>query len=600
MKSIQKKLLIYISLVSVFPIIILGTVSYYVSSNALEKKINESSMSRLHQIVKNLENKNTKVENFLNMLSASSEIGNILRNYDQNTKPVDYYLAANKFRQTFLSFFYNDKSIDSGFILSNKGFTYEYNCYIEKNKSLKLLDWYDKTTENKVDNTWVSYIEKPNDIIKSFTKADDIILVGTNVRDINYASDLSVLGIACIFLNKSFFSSIYEGVDELPDTNTVIIDDKGNIVITSDKAAFYSQLDNISGYSFAKTVLENNKGLFRCQVNKSDLVVSYMTLNTNGWKVLQVTPYSYYIREITSIGWISILLAAICLCIIYLLAFFVSKSISRPLLNIVKMMDKVTNGDFQVTVPVTRNDEIGIICAGFNNMVKSIGELFSALKEEEREKRKAEIMKLQYQINPHFLYNTLASIRLMASLIKADEIARIIKILSRLLRNTISKADQLTTIYEEFANAMDYIEIQQIRYDNKIFVEKDIEKEILPLKIKGMLLQPILENSIMHGLAEKLNNGSKAAYLKISGYKKQNNIYFEVFDNGKGMTPEQIKNVFEKNDSLEGQIGVKNIHNRIRLLYGDEYGASIESVRGEWTKVVLSLPYENEEVDKYV
>ena len=226
-------------------------------------------------------------------------------------------------------------------------------------------------------------------------------------------------------------------------------------------------------------------------------------------------------------------------------------------------------------------------------MSQDLKKLFAAVIEEEKKKRNAEIRALQYKINPHFLYNTLASIRFLALKQNSNEVSDIILLLGKLLKNTISKDSFLIPVCEEIQNIKDYLSIEQLCYDNRIKIGYNIDDSVLSYKLPLMLLEPIVENAIMHGLNERINN-NQAPEILISAFEQNDYICFEVRDNGIGMTKEQIDNIlYDQADESKYRgvhIGIKNTYNRIISHFGNRYGITITSEPGSYTIVKLKLP----------
>lgn len=209
------------------------------------------------------------------------------------------------------------------------------------------------------------------------------------------------------------------------------------------------------------------------------------------------------------------------------------------------------------------------------------------------EKRKAQLQALQFQINPHFLYNTIGSVRLLALKNGDEDVAQSLRVLGRLLRNTTSNTDQLVTVEEEVGNLEDYLRLLQVRYKNRIKVSLQIDDRVRPALIPLMLLQPLVENSVLHGLNNRLNRDDGDGSLIIRGAATGGILQFDVTDNGEGMTEAQIREAMacpSLSVAKRGHIGIRNIHDRIVYNFGTEFGLTIQSKMGRYTKVTLRLP----------
>ena len=295
--------------------------------------------------------------------------------------------------------------------------------------------------------------------------------------------------------------------------------------------------------------------------------------------------------------------------LILILVIFVSllsaRKLTQPIIQIAESIRRMGDGDYPVSLTpsaeIDEEDELSIIQNGFNRMAVRIHALYDESLKKEKEKRTAQFRALQYQINPHFLYNTLGTLRMTAAVQGYQDMADNIHSLSRLLRNTISKSDSFILVSEEMDIMDDYINIIQIRYKNRLNVRFSISESILDLFIPALLLQPLLENAVLHGLSEKLNSEADSAELLIEGNLSTDQLVLSVFDNGRGIPRERAEKllslnvVAEKNGAV--QIGLKNIHDRIQLLFGEGFGVGIQSESGVFTRVSMYLPIIREESD---
>ncbi|HEY8464017.1 MAG TPA: sensor histidine kinase [Bacillota bacterium] len=291
--------------------------------------------------------------------------------------------------------------------------------------------------------------------------------------------------------------------------------------------------------------------------------------------------------KLISVVTVGISIIAFILCIILSIVF--TKKIIRPIQLIVKAMQKVEAGEFDVRVEVDSKDEIGFMANRFNDMIKNIDELFQTNLEKQDRLRLAELQALQAQINPHFLYNTLDSIKWLAKLNGIKEIEVIVIQLGKLLKNSINNQNEMTTIRESLEIIDSYLTIQTIRYSGRFEVTKEIDPNILDCYIPRLIIQPIIENAIIHGIARKIGPGKLDIKITQAGA----DIVIEVTDDGVGIeTPrlQQIQAELESDQRKNQNIGIYNVNRRLKLAYGERYGVSIDSDPAKGTKVRLVLP----------
>lgn len=272
------------------------------------------------------------------------------------------------------------------------------------------------------------------------------------------------------------------------------------------------------------------------------------------------------------------------------ISMVVSNKITLGLQCLISDMKKVGGGSMTNLKRLETDDEIGQLSENFLNMIAQIQQLMQNIKNNEKQKREMEIKVLRAQVSPHFLYNSLNTINYLALLQKAENIQLLTSSLIELLHGTVEIDDRLVTVSDEISYVKSYINIQQYRYPHKIHVDFQISPEACRLRVPRMILQPIVENALIHGLG----NGKIDSAIRIKVYIEGNTLYFCVTDNGIGMTPERIKQVMENKDNqnkmrLSG-IGIGNVDSRVKMQMGEKYGISIYSQAGVFTTVEIKLP----------
>ncbi len=283
-------------------------------------------------------------------------------------------------------------------------------------------------------------------------------------------------------------------------------------------------------------------------------------------------------------------LASLAICLV--MALLIARSISRPVREMVACMKRVEDGDLSARVDFRRGDELGMLGNSFNSMVGRIKGLLDNVIEKQRRVRNSEIKALKAQINPHFLYNTLDSVNWLAQLNHVTEISVIVTELGQLLRNSISNGDDFSTVAESLETVQSYLRIQKIRYSDKFSAELDVDPAIEQYQIPKLILQPLVENAIIHGLESKVGQG----LLTIRGYRQGEELIFEISDNGVGISQKQLAALNQAQaaegemEQGSGSIGILNVQRRIKLYYGNDYGLTIKSRRGRGTRVILRLP----------
>ncbi len=312
-----------------------------------------------------------------------------------------------------------------------------------------------------------------------------------------------------------------------------------------------------------------------------------------GWSVVGCMNVNELLSGTRQAQGIYVFTAIVLVIVALLLSGLISRTITLPIQRLRDSMARVQEGNFSAAdVEVTSENEVGSLTTSFNVMAHRIQELMEQNTYEQQEKRKIELKALQSQINPHFLYNTLDSIIWMAEGKKNEEVVLMTASLARLLRQSIGNEDELVTIGQEIEYSRSYLTIQKMRYKDKLEFDIDVSPEIRNVTIIKLVLQPIIENAIYHGLKYKESRG----FLKVTGYERGENVALEIIDNGVGMDEETLKHIFEQHkvNYHSNGVGVYNVQKRLQLYYGSDYGISYTSVKGEGTIASITIPKKQE------
>jgi two-component system sensor histidine kinase YesM len=366
-------------------------------------------------------------------------------------------------------------------------------------------------------------------------------------------------------------------------------EDSGNLVILNaeNEAIFGREASRNFNVPFlallvsdGSQTVENKQGKF--------LVISSL-LPYTGMRIIKLFDYAKLTGSVKKYSLYArgTLLVLVLLFFVYTGTFF--RSIIRPVRRVILNMEQVGKGDMHVQVETTGIAELNVLCDSFNRMVEKIRQLTKQIEVKERQRTQAEIEALQCQINPHFLSNTLNSIKMMASMVGAESIRKMTGALMGILTESFSHNGALTSLEKEIANLEHYVYIMKVRFGDSFDVTFDIHEEIKNLWILKMLIQPILENAILHGVRALETQGD----VRIKGWSQDKRLYLEVSDNGVGISTEILSSLWKaKEHPHKGLhcIGIRNVHERIRLNYGDGYGLRIRSELNEGTTVTLVLP----------
>ena len=373
---------------------------------------------------------------------------------------------------------------------------------------------------------------------------------------------------------------------------TFILDSSGSLIFAGDRYQEASRL--LKGLTSKEAGVY--KTAFDAQGNgrRQGYTIVVSDVEENGWKIVSCVRTARLTASYNQVTLASILVISLLFLLFYLFSRYFLGQIITPLHTVVEGMKEMEEGNLTVHVEPAGQSEIRTMIHSFNRMVRELKASIEENEQVQQKKHQAEVRALQSQINPHFLVNTLNSIRFMAQVSRFDGIRKmaeaLIKILSCSFRGSIS----FYTVREELDVLDSYLYLMKIRYSDGFEVVYDIDETCLDCKVPRLILQPIVENSIVHGLAEKEDDiGHLTVRLKASG----DSLIFTVEDDGRGMTEEEIRQLLTHRERAEGDntsIGVENVLSRLKLNFGSRYGIRMESQPGQYTKTILTIPLMNE------
>lgn len=286
----------------------------------------------------------------------------------------------------------------------------------------------------------------------------------------------------------------------------------------------------------------------------------------------------------------SVIVFAVILLAIIFLSYLIPRSITRPIKRLSEVTDQVAKGDLSVRSNVRAGAEVNVLNASLNTMIDKINELLEQVTKEQVRLRKAEFELLQAQINPHFLYNTLDAIVWLAEAGEQKKVVSMVGSLSEFFRMSLNQGKDIVSVKEELQHVRSYLEIQQVRYQDILEYELHVPESLGAYLIPKITIQPLVENALYHGIKNKRGVGK----ITISGYEEKGIFFLLIEDNGIGITQERLeqvrKGIMGKVSTGKAIYGLYNVHERIRLNFGEEYGISLDSSYGEWTKVKVMLP----------
>lgn len=435
----------------------------------------------------------------------------------------------------------------------------------------RLRECYEAAQSNQKGETWLGMGD-------SLSQGEEVV---TLVKAVSPEGEEKPKGIVVIEINPEIFRSLLLSNQSLPVSQyTFIVDKKGQILCTNRKVQ-PMWLEKI------ETTFQNGERNFILEWEEKNYYVFGQYNGLTGWKTYSVVAVEEIFPQAAQLRGTIAMIVLFAVLVALILVAVISYSITTPIRELSNAMKQVEKENFDIEVHSKRKDEIGHLILSFNYMVGKIRQLIYEVYQKKIEQKNAEIRALQAQINPHFLYNTLDSINWMLIERGEQDISDVVISLGDILRYAIGGQNHLVPLRDEVRYIESYLYIQKNRLEERLDYQWELEEEALGFLVPKLILQPIIENAVIHGI-EPIKKGGK---IIIKAWMEQDTLLVRVRDNGKGMDREELRALEEKiaGRSDSENIGIKNIRRRIELTFGQEHAMEIESTRGEGTAITLRM-----------
>lgn len=568
----RAKIILTIIFITTILSIVTSIVYYNITSNVTEENYK-------HSIMQNVNNQALKFDTIMQQMyyksievSCNPELIRLIKEqYDGEDKLLDISLLLHEYHISN-----TDTSIDSIY------------AYLPEEKKVIKSQQYKAVKDIFVpeDYPWINMIDSHEKNISPVALKDEIGSVNKYIfvysKPITDPDTGNYLGELAINMDERVvYFSCLDSLNNFLNSTEII--DENNIIISSKKIANLGKnLDEI-------TLNESNN-------KKEEYVVAPFT----GYRFVSTLDIDVLTKDLIQLRDLIIKVSVIMMTISMALAFIMSKKLYEPMRNLKDAMRKLSEGELTARATVEGKDEIAVLSSRFNSMADRIEGLIEELVTEKLLKKEAEIEALQYQIAPHFMYNTLNSIKCAAFLQNAHNIVNMLDAFIELLQSSINKKGAFITLKEELKLVQNYVLLQRFRYRDNFTVEYRIDPVTEELYLPRLIIQPLVENSIFHGLDTKIDRNK----IIISSSMENDQIIINVEDNGKGMSLEEQENIFKKKKGKKEQkeqfnhIGINNIKERISLYYGLNGSITYLSSREEGTKIIIKIPVTYDK-DKY-
>jgi len=585
--KLKHKLLISHLILILAPILIITALFYSQLFNIIVSNTKDTELSLARETVSNIENTVEDIRNISSEIVKDDILTELLSENSAKMSSEEYstlytkILAFTKsvdakidgvtitdikiYLDTPYQEYYNDPVLSSNGILkpiSDIQNSYWHGIFSSTNERMLLCPTLYLTSEEKKNSGKLSFTRK---------------ISGASNGEAAYVS---------VYFNKSYITSLLKEYTTLPGSAKYIINERDSLVASSsinlagEYFVYYNEIPPL--------VPDTNK--FEIKYFSSEKCnISYKEISGANWYMISVIPVNSIWSENKSLILDFLIAYILVLAFACVVSLLLSNSIVRRISTVIKKMKSVkTNKPTPLNTP-TEHDEIGDLIETYNYMIGSINNLSEEQVKSASELRTAEFKALQAQINPHFLYNTLDMINWLSKKGLNEDVSNAVQALSKFYKMTLRKGNIVVTIEEELEHVSLYIQIQNMRYNNKIHYTVDIPDNMLEYTIPKIIFQPVVENAIQHGIFCK---ESKEGNIVITGWMEENTLIFLISDDGVGIPKERIDQLLtgKIKSSTGSGVGISNTHNRLQLFYNTQFGLSYRSKEGEYTEVEIRIP----------
>lgn len=542
-------------------------VYFAVFSSRTEDLVESQSREINKQIVLNYENYINSVIETANFIQFSSLSMDVAESYE---KLQDTFTFNSSIKKDVVSIYLFDNMGNK--ILGSNLNTQYYTSILDE-------VWFIEAKNE----TNISHFSAPHTNSFTLTSNENVIFLS---RSVEYVEKMvKKRGILLIELNFETLANLAAKTNLGKGGHILILNDKDTLIYVSNNSEDIPYLESLD------IAITNLIGGVKSIIDSTEYYININTLVHTRWRIVTVNNVNDIALAREEMILILFFIFIISFTLTTVISIFISKRITRPLNTLKDSMLKLESGDFNTKVEVRGQKEVVRLSISFNSMIDEIRTLMDRVVDEQRDKQRNELRALQNQINPHFLYNTLDSIVWLAENHRSEDVITTVVALARFFRISISSGASSIAVKDEISHIENYLTIQKIRYVNKFKYTLDVTKEVEDLKVMKLILQPIVENAIYHGVGDDME------LISIRAYKDEVSLYFEIENSGYGITDERIHEIYDmlNGSNTQTSVGLKNVYQRIKLFYGHKADLIITSVLDETTQIKIILPLNNKQ-----
>ncbi|GAA0137924.1 hypothetical protein YSY43_47650 [Paenibacillus sp. YSY-4.3] len=574
---------LFVPTISAF-ILLSGLISYQLAAEQLKENAYTSISNTVAQTSHFINDRLTALFTELNILSKDYDLNMLIKKLqdpDYTLTPEDHVTINAKLNKIYSDYY---SIVDTIYVSLNNGqtiFQKKYDYYTTYDYDYIPFSDYDP---NSVIVQWKGFQQVEADADADQTDEQVTFISMYKFID-NHRTHPD--GFILFQLNEQFFTDFL--------ASPQIIESGYLMLISPDSDIYFKPVDN--RYSLQPEVINkiqlsaSPSGMEEIKsADGVNLVVLYDTIEINKWRIAAVFPRNELLLKIESIKYVTLVSMGIMIIFAMFFSMILARLLTQPLIKLTRIVNKIGNGNLKLHFDKELPNEIGVLSSGIQNLILRIEDLLLQVEHKQIQVKNAEFKVLQAQIQPHFLYNTLYSIRQLCDMGLADDASKMVQAMSNYYRISISRGIEIITIKEELEHIENYLYIQHMRYGDDFDYEIDVDPALYPYKILKLTLQPLLENALYHGVKQQRKKGE----IRVTGTFQHGQIRFQVTDNGVGMPAERLAEItqsLENPESEHSQIGygVRNVQMRLRMQYGPKCGLSYASELNQGTCVTVMI-----------
>lgn len=570
--NISTRILLFYAVLLLFSVLVSSILFQRIYSNIISRKVSQISIQMLTSIDSNIISTLENANNYSKIIFSSEDIQDLLR----NSRLYEDLDKQNRVHKYLIRLMEGIPIISSTYLFDNTGNNYAVQKMTPESikiSNIREASWYKDVIAQKG-----SFLLRLNagGIFEKTTQKNYVSLI----RVINDIQTQERIGILVINIPESVFVNAYKGIVEEYNTDILLLDENDHNIVTH---------EGIDANELGTLFTDFGEKEYDYKIKKlkgRQTLVSYIKTSKFGWKIVSVVPFDELSRENSKFSLVAFIIIIINSFMLFIGSFIISRRITVPIKKLLNSMKGIEKGEFKKVDINTGNDEFGKLRDGYNIMILEIEKLINRVVEEQKIKRKAELDALQAQIKPHFLYNTFDAISYLALSGRCEEVYDAIVALGNYYRTSLSKGSEVITIADELEIVKNYLTIQKIRYGDLFTVNYDIDERLGNLKILKLVLQPLVENALYHGIKPKCESGTITISVKL----EDRLLKLTVADDGVGIGKERLKEILDNRSSKS--FGLMRTMERLRIFYGVSDIYTIESHEGVGTTVTVHISVE--------